>query len=101
MSNEYDNTTFCDNCGEPTTEETLVVYERLPFPVASANIGESACICEDCNKEPKQPTDENGERHYNWCPCQECETWANALLDWEEAQRRIWATTTTTDKVTT
>jgi predicted O-linked N-acetylglucosamine transferase (SPINDLY family) len=62
MSNEYDNTTFCDNCGEPTTEETFVVYERLPFPVASANIGESACICQDCNKEPKQFT--GGDLHF-------------------------------------
>jgi hypothetical protein len=37
-------------------------------------------------KKPKQPTEENGERHYNWCPCQECEEWANALLDWDEAR---------------
>ena len=50
MSNKNDNTTFCDDCGEPTTEERLVVYTRLPFAVASANIGESAVICLECDE---------------------------------------------------
>jgi hypothetical protein len=53
MGNEYDNITFCDDCGEITTEETRVVYTRLPFAVASANAGESAVICLECEKQIK------------------------------------------------
>jgi hypothetical protein len=49
MNNER-TTTYCDNCGDPTTEETLIVYTRLPFAVASANIGESAVLCGECDK---------------------------------------------------
>ena len=39
---------------------------------------------------PLQPED-----HDNRCPCYECESWANALLDWEQdevkAGRDPWA----------
>ena len=37
---------------------------------------------------PEQPREANGELHYGKCPCNECETWAWALLDWEEAERK-------------
>ena len=40
------------------------------------------------NLKPEQPRDENGELHYGWCPCNECETWAVALLDWEQESSR-------------
>ena len=35
------------------------------------------------DRQPQQPTDELGETHISWCECDECETWALALLDWE------------------
>ncbi len=42
------------------------------------------------NARPLQPDD-----HESKCPCNECETWANALLDWEleevNAGRDPWA----------
>lgn len=37
---------------------------------------------------PEQPREEDGTLHYGWCPCFECEEWAEALLDWEDAERR-------------
>jgi hypothetical protein len=37
---------------------------------------------------PQQPREDNGELHYGKCPCNECETWAWALLDWEDAERK-------------
>ena len=36
---------------------------------------------------PEQPREEDGQLHYGKCPCNECETWAWALLDWEDAER--------------
>jgi hypothetical protein len=51
MGNEQDDITFCDNCGEITTDATRVVYTRLPFAVSSANAGESAVICIECEKQ--------------------------------------------------
>jgi len=35
---------YCDHCGEVITG-VEVWYARLPFSVASANAGESACLC--------------------------------------------------------
>ena len=32
---------------------------------------------------PEQPRD-----HESKCPCNECETWAWALLDWEDKERK-------------
>jgi len=40
---------------------------------------------------PQQPREDNGERHYGACLCYECETWAVALLDWEDEQRKVVA----------
>ena len=43
------------------------------------------------SQKPKQPTEilSNGyaQRHYGSCECSECEKWAVALLDWEDAER--------------
>jgi hypothetical protein len=38
---------YCDHCGEVITG-VEVWYARLPFSVASANAGESACLCNPC-----------------------------------------------------
>ena len=49
------------------------------------------CICSYPHKhkmiKPKQPIEEDGQPHDTKCPCHECETWAWALLDWEEKER--------------
>lgn len=37
---------------------------------------------------PEQPREEDGQLHYGKCPCNECETWALALLDWEAQERK-------------
>jgi hypothetical protein len=37
---------------------------------------------------PEQPREEDGQPHYGKCPCNECETWALALLDWEAQERK-------------
>ena len=40
---------YCDNCGEPEEEVgELVPFTAVPFPVESANEGESAMVCEAC-----------------------------------------------------
>lgn len=44
------NTQYCDHCGEVITG-LEVWYARLPFSVASANAGESACLCNPCASE--------------------------------------------------
>lgn len=44
----HDKIVCCDNCGDPHDPAALYHYGRLPFPVASANEGESASICHDC-----------------------------------------------------
>jgi hypothetical protein len=54
MRNKQDDFTFCDDCGEITTDKTRVVYARLPFAVASANAGESAVICLECEKQIRE-----------------------------------------------
>jgi hypothetical protein len=45
------------------------------------------------SQKPVQPTetlsDGTLQRHYGSCPCSECEAWAWALLDWEEAERKL------------
>ena len=41
-------TEYCDHCGEPHSGLDLVVYDILPWNVASANKGESAVLCPDC-----------------------------------------------------
>jgi hypothetical protein len=48
MSNKYDHTSFCDHCGEPTTD-SVVIYSRLPFDVNSALKGESGILCMSCD----------------------------------------------------
>jgi hypothetical protein len=37
---------------------------------------------------PEQPREEDGQLHESKCPCNECETWAWALLDWEDQERK-------------
>ena len=40
---------YCDDCGSTLGEGEGHVITALPFPVASANAGESAILCSDCN----------------------------------------------------
>ena len=40
--------TYCDHCGEPTPITKMYHYERLPWPVDSANAGESGSVCALC-----------------------------------------------------
>ena len=40
---------FCDECGELTKPDDLYFYAELPCDVHSANKGESAMICSECN----------------------------------------------------
>jgi hypothetical protein len=42
---------YCDNCGEPESEDTgsFVRYADLPFDVASVHAGESGVVCDICS----------------------------------------------------
>jgi hypothetical protein len=55
MSNRNDHITFCDHCGEPSTLDILVIYERLPYDCDSALTGESGCICIKCDRDLTLP----------------------------------------------
>jgi RecJ-like exonuclease len=40
--------TYCDNCGEVIPEGHGCFFSSITVPVASANVGESASLCEAC-----------------------------------------------------
>lgn len=44
------NTTYCDNCGERYPTSEMYHYEHVPWDVDSALAGESASICDTCDK---------------------------------------------------
>lgn len=39
---------YCDHCGDALKANDTHVFEKLPSDVASANKGESACLCGSC-----------------------------------------------------
>jgi hypothetical protein len=41
---------WCDNCGNPVSADDAFHYSELPCDVASANKGESATICRECER---------------------------------------------------
>lgn len=41
---------YCDNCGDVLVGTNFVVYTHLPFDVDSANEGESAILCFECDE---------------------------------------------------
>lgn len=41
---------WCDNCGNPVSADDAFHYSELPCNVASANKGESATICRECER---------------------------------------------------
>jgi hypothetical protein len=45
MSSDF---TYCDNCGEGIPEGHGCFFGAITVPVASANVGESASLCEPC-----------------------------------------------------
>ena len=44
---------YCDDCGEVVIPPNFKVYSELPYNVASANKGESALVCLECDEEKK------------------------------------------------
>lgn len=44
----FDDVTWCDACGEPTTADSRHAIAALPCDVAAANAGESATLCRTC-----------------------------------------------------
>lgn len=53
--NMSDDKVWCDNCGDlvavggESVGVRVWTYGRLPFPIASANVGESAVLCDECD----------------------------------------------------
>lgn len=45
---DYGDCTYCDNCGNVILEGDGVFIEALTMPVESANVGESASLCNSC-----------------------------------------------------
>ena len=46
-----DTTTLhCDHCGELEQKSTMFHYQHLPYDVESANKGESASVCSECDE---------------------------------------------------
>ena len=45
-----DDTTelYCDNCGDSTLKVEMHHYDSLPWPIESANEGESGSVCKAC-----------------------------------------------------
>lgn len=39
---------YCDNCGEDVIGQEYCIIENLPVAIESANVGESATLCEPC-----------------------------------------------------
>ena len=50
---------WCDNCGNPVSADDAFHYSELPCDVASANKGESATICRECER--KLEADRNND----------------------------------------
>lgn len=51
MSKKPEIAEFCDHCGNECKHGELVVYNTLPFDVASANQGESGVVCHYCDEQ--------------------------------------------------
>jgi len=51
--NIQDEEDYCDDCGEVVIPPNFKVYSELPYNVASANKGESALVCLECDEEKK------------------------------------------------
>lgn len=43
------DTLYCDHCGSEVGDDA-VSYTEVPYPVASANKGESAVVCGTCDQ---------------------------------------------------
>lgn len=46
--NTPDQANYCDHCGELMQTQTTWNFASVPWDTASANAGESACLCGDC-----------------------------------------------------
>lgn len=54
MTNQNKDAQFCDDCGDELPPNSGIVHTTLPFDVSSANKGESAILCEGCNRTRSQ-----------------------------------------------
>lgn len=48
--NKLMDTMYCDDCGERYPTSEMYHYEHVPWDVDSALAGESASICDTCDK---------------------------------------------------
>ena len=56
---------FCDNCADPLAESVSWNFSCVPWNVASANAGESACLCESCVNKMLQADKESATTNTN------------------------------------
>lgn len=48
--NSMTNNTYCDDCGNPVPDDEQVWVGELQVSIESANLGESAVLCDDCGR---------------------------------------------------
>lgn len=49
MTHMTNDTVYCDDCGKDITNLPCVWVASLTRPISSANIGESAVLCKECD----------------------------------------------------